>query len=155
MKRISLILMIASLFVLQSFAQPGPGKGRFNDCPKKEMKGEHPGMGMHFNMIDRLNLTEDQAQKFNKLKFEEEKELLPLRSETSKVRDELALLEVEDNPNMKAIYGKIDELTALKAKTMKLRAKYKMELRKILTDEQRIRWDQNQLKGPRGKGRCF
>lgn len=72
------------------------------------------------------------------------------------LRGELKLLKAEENANLKAINNKIDDLTALKAKMMKLKAKHHLEVKSILTEEQKLKWDQHQLhrkEGKRFKGR--
>ena len=152
MKKLSLILILAALMVTQMWAQPGQGM--------RQGQGRHGMKGMmgHGNMMcDMLDLTTDQQKQMNEMKLNMEKEMLPLRSEMMQAKGELRLLKVENKPNLKAINNKIDDVVSLKAKIMKLRAKHQLEVRSILTDEQKLKWDQRQLhkkgrKGHRGDG---
>jgi len=153
MKKISMILVFAALMVAQLFAQPGQGMRKGQGMP--EMRGvDGPGP----RMIEVLDLTVDQQKQMKDLKLKHDKEMIPLRADRLKATEELRLLKAQDKPNLKAINNKIDEVVALKAKIMKARARHQVEVKNILTEEQRLKWEERQMhrkgrKGHRGFGR--
>jgi len=160
MKKISLFVILVSLMTTFMWAQPG------NDMPFERGRKEMRGMrGPGPQMTDMLELTADQQKQMKDLKLKLDKDILPLRTDLMKTRGELRILKAEDKPNLKAIYSKIDEITALKAKIMKLKAKHQLDVKNILTEEQRLKWEQHQLHkrgygGKKGAGRwghrhCF
>ncbi|HDQ00289.1 MAG TPA: periplasmic heavy metal sensor [bacterium] len=136
-----LALAIVLLFGAASLlsAQPMWDKGG------KFAKG-HPGKFYH-----QLNLTDEQQSKIADLRLKLEKEILPIRSELQSKHAELALLKTEDNPNIKRINGKIDEISELRSKIQKIRANNQMEIRKLLDADQRKIFDSGMLNNC-GKG---
>ena len=59
---------------------------------------------------------------------------------------ELALLITSDSPSKKEINSKIDQVLKLKGEKMHLAADHKVEVRKLLTTEQRVSFDTHVLK---------
>jgi len=69
---------------------------------------------------------------------------------TYKAREAQALKElnemtIRDDVRLEDVYAKIDELTAAQNQILRLRYEHLIEMRKILTDEQKIKYDQNVL----------
>ena len=60
-------------------------------------------------------------------------------------------LETAENPDIKAINNLIDEMSVIKTKMAKDRAANHQEVRKLLTEEQRIKFDLNAGKKGMGK----
>ncbi|MCK5077693.1 MAG: periplasmic heavy metal sensor, partial [Calditrichia bacterium] len=116
------------------------------------------GMQSGKMMCDMLELSTEQQKQMKTLRLKMEKAMLPLKADMMKAKGELRLLKAEDKPVLKSINNKIDEVTNLKAKIMKLKAKHHLEVRSILTEEQRLKWEQHQFhkkgrKGHKGHGR--
>lgn len=88
-----------------------------------------------------LQLTTEQWEAINKLRVEMQQELLPVENELRERRAELLTLKQVDDPNIKKINKKIDEVTSLENKRMKRMALYQRDVRALLTPEQRLNFD--------------
>jgi len=141
-------LVITALFIFLAagvFAQPG------------NMQQNKKSGGMFMNIPD---LTEAQQTQLKEMRTLHMKEMLPLRNELKEKQAHLQTLQTADNPNMNEINALIDDLGAIKTKTAKKRAAFRQEIRKILTDDQRVYFDMHagqmhkkmmKNKGPQGK----
>ena len=120
-------------------------------------------------MCDDLKLTEKQDVQMMDLRLEHQKQILPLRTELQGKMAELKLLRIEENPNLKKIDSKIDEISKLRSKVQKTNVRHQLEVRKLLTPEQQKIFDSRALSGqghrahgkgfhgrmPGKPGRCF
>jgi Spy/CpxP family protein refolding chaperone len=98
-------------------------------------------------MQQKLNLTEDQQKQIDKSKLEMEKAILPLETQLEVKEAELKSLLIADNPNTAAINAKLDEIGAARTQIQKKRVAHELDVRKLLTPEQRIDFDKRVLKG--------
>ncbi|NPA67136.1 MAG: Spy/CpxP family protein refolding chaperone [Chlorobi bacterium] len=87
------------------------------------------------------NLTESQKAQIKEMRTENLKEIKPLRNELREKEAHLQTLQTSDNPNINEIYALIDETGALKTQIAKKRAGFRQDVRKILTEEQRVYYD--------------
>ncbi len=85
--------------------------------------------------------TEEQKTAMKSLRFEIEKEMLQIHNQLGEKKAQLKTLQQVDKPDMKSINSKIDEITALQNKAMKLKAANHAKVRALLTDEQRLEFD--------------
>jgi len=99
------------------------------------------------------NFTEDQQKQMQELRFKLQKENLQISNELNEKRAQLKTLQQVDKPNMKSINAKIDEISALQNKKMKLMAEHRNNVRNLLTDEQKVQFDLNWGKGMHKQGR--
>jgi Spy/CpxP family protein refolding chaperone len=93
------------------------------------------------------NFSEDQQKQMQELRLKLQKENLQLSNELNEKRAQLKTLQQVDKPNMKSVNSKIDEISALQNKKMKLMAEHRNNVRNLLTDEQKVQFD---LRGNRG-----
>src|SRR3989339_975255 len=143
---LSMFLVIILSGTSMTFAQ-----GKKEKVKKEEIKEEvviekrGPGnYGMHEKrngMMGIKDLSDEQKQKIDKIKFANQKENLQLKNKLAEKKAQLKTLESADNADMSAINKIIDEMSALKAEMHKKRAAQKQEIRKILTEEQRLQFD--------------
>ncbi len=119
------IFMTIFLAGTLAWAQPPKGKGM------PMMKSQHSGM-----MQKMLDLTDDQIDQMKQLNLDRTKESLPLRNEMAVLKAQYHALVTAEKPNQKSINANIDKQTDLMNKMMKLRAKYSLKMRDILTEEQ-------------------
>jgi len=91
--------------------------------------------------MQELNLTDEQSSKIETVHLGLMKSVLPLENQLRVNRAEIKKLTTTDNPDMKAINKLIDESSQLEASMRKTRAAAHQEVRSILTDEQRIKFD--------------
>lgn len=87
------------------------------------------------------NLTEDQEDKIEDLRVEHMRNMMDYRNELAAKKVELRKLETAEKADMKAIESVIDEISVIKAKMMKEHASHRQDIRKILTEKQRVYFD--------------
>ncbi len=129
--------LIASMAVV---AQPGKGnrmQGNTEGCPSyNKMECPIP------------NVTDEQKTKIAALRTAHLKEVQPIKNKMGELKATQKSLSTTDNADMKAINVNIDEMTKLQNQLMKLGVQHRNEVRQLLTDEQKIWFDQH----PMGKG---
>ncbi len=86
-----------------------------------------------------LNLTPEQNQKMQELRAAHFKETIPLRNELMGKRLELRALWAQTDPDQGKILAKQKEINALMAQLQEKATKHRLEMRKILTPEQRTK----------------
>lgn len=139
---IMLVAMIMSSSIL--FAQAGTGNGAQN--------GQCNGLGPFKNIP---NLTADQESKIKEFKTAHMKTALPIKNEIAEKEAKLNTLSSSEKADMTQINSLIDEISQLKAKLMKDRENMVQNVRKILTEEQRLYFDMNHSKVCGGKKNCY
>jgi len=128
-------------------AQPGQGKNRGQFQPRPE-RGER--------MTELLDLTDAQEQQIDKIRLEHLKKMESSRSELQKLRSEYRLLLVADSYDKNKVKQKLAEIGAVQEKRELEKADHFAEIRKILTDEQKVKFDQFILShGPGERGKHF
>lgn len=111
------------------------------------MHGGGPGKyGMHHEAGNwKATLTAEQQQQISKLKLDFKKKVLPIKAKIKQAKIELAMLITSDKPDQKAIDKKIDEILKLKGEKMRAKARHKVEVRKVLNEQQRVAFDLHML----------
>lgn len=107
------------------------------------------GMGMGMMMQGggwKATLNEKQQNQVSKLKLDLKKKKYPLKTKLKQLKVELALLMTTDKPNQKTINKKIDQIIKLKAQKMRLMSNHKIAVRKVLNEQQRVKFDMKILK---------
>lgn len=89
-----------------------------------------------------LELTEEQQKKIDALKTNLHKALLPLNADLKVKKAELEKLRIAENPSTTAIDKKIEEIGALRTQIHKALVHHRLQVREILTPEQRIKFNQ-------------
>ena len=84
-----------------------------------------------------LDLTDEQKKTMQDLKAEHQKAMVDLRATYQKARIDLSAVRNEDNPMASDIQAKIDALMAAQGKMMARGIQHDMEVRNVLTPEQR------------------
>jgi Spy/CpxP family protein refolding chaperone len=139
MKKTYWICIAAGLVAVAAYAQEAP----------KEPKAPAPVVEKReFRWVGRPglpDLTEDQQKQIDKLKLDLEKAVLPLETQLGVKAAELKALVVADNPNAGAVNAKLDDIGALRTQIHKKRVANRLEVRKLLTPEQRVAFDRRAL----------
>lgn len=138
-------LIFAGGFALTTWAQPGPGGKKAPRAPAEQMQRKAGGMSA-------LKLTEEQRSQIAALRLATEKEVAPLKAEMVKLHTDLKLLLTSDAPDIGKIETTNKNIGALQAKIQFAMARQQVEVRKLLTPEQRQKFDARLLsdrKGPR------
>jgi hypothetical protein len=120
-------LSLGFLFVL-GLVRPGPAQ---TFIPRGQAVLEEGALG----------LTEEQFQKLQDLELEEEKELIPLLSNTRILDLELTRLSYQLSPDLEKIRAKSSELGELDIRIMEIQEKYRKLRRDILTEDQKRIYD--------------
>ena len=143
MKHINTALVITALTL------GGVGLGGSAVADEHGMKNEMHEMGRHHGTDKRCwraTLTDEQSKQLDQLRLAYKQKVSPLKAKIKQARIELALLVSTDDPSQKAIDKKIDEIVTMKAENMRLKTAHQVEVRKLLTPEQRVSYDMKLLK---------
>jgi Spy/CpxP family protein refolding chaperone len=155
LKAINTLLIIAMLS-LPTLAQPqGNGPHQGGQMSPSMSQGERNPEAM---MAQKLGLSSEQMDQMKAIKLNNQKEMLPLKNTLGEKEAKLKSLQTAANADMKAINAQLDEIGALKVKMAKIKANGHQEVRKLLTDDQRVMFDmhfaemgkENSQRGGRG-----
>lgn len=94
------------------------------------------------------DLTDEQQEQMKTLRIEHRSAMEEYRADMRTLRAEYADLTSGSDYDTEAASERIDALTAVKNKMMKQRLEHRNEVRNLLTDEQKVIFDQR----PHGKG---
>ncbi len=143
--------MILALLMLLAF--PGIGSAM------AQGRDSNPGLGMQYPpypgntgsagpaLWAALNLTPEQGEKMKDLREGFLRESFPLRNEIRSKRSELRALPAQTNADEGKIQAKQKEISVLRSELREKIAKYRLEMRKILTPEQQAKWTYLRGKG--------
>jgi Spy/CpxP family protein refolding chaperone len=129
-----LCLVVISFVAISSWAFAAGPHGYSADCPK-EPKG-----------LFKI-LHEDQQEVVKAMLEEHREEMKRLHEEMENLREELHELVMAEAGEVE-LDAKIDEIGALRTEIMKKRVHFHVEVRKLLTDEQKLQLEE--LKGEMG-----
>lgn len=145
-KNVMVMALVVLLFSgMQAIAQRGPGhpgsRGQMN-----WKDGDMPG---RFSMIP--DLTDEQQEQIKSLRLAFADATLPTRNAIREKQARLATLLTEDNVNQSQVNATIDEVSALRSKIMKERVNTNIKIKALLTDEQKVVFNQH-IAGRGGRG---
>jgi|GEM_PF-2030318 len=126
MKKLTGIILLGLLVTLPlaAIAQPAPSS---------------PPM-MH-KMDDPLNLSEQQRSQIDALRLDHEKQMMGFKDQLHSLRTQMNILITTNNPStseIKKLAGQIGDVTEKMAQAT---AEHKVNVRKLLTDEQKVKFD--------------
>lgn len=125
------LLVVAMLLVTGSALAQPPGQGSKHGegkCPRDRRM-----------MIP--DLTEAQKEQMKELRVELMKAVQPLRNQMGEMKARLRTLSTSDKVNMTEINRVIDDIGKMRTQMMKLRVQHRQDVRKLLTEEQRVFFD--------------
>ena len=142
MKKYAMIMLTVLFTGLMAFGQP-----------QKGMRKGGPGNGYGYNnsamSCQRIpDLTEEQSEKISDLRVEMMKETQPVHNQINELKASCHTMMTSENPDMKAIEKNIDQRSKLQADLMKSHARYRQSVSKILTNDQRVFFNNS------GPGKC-
>lgn len=115
-------------------------------------RGDGPQNQRQFDCLD---LTEDQEAQITNLRTAHYKDVLPLRNEMGEIRAKKRTLISQENVDLGAVNKNIDKQSALQAKINKLQASHRVEMKKVLTDEQIMTLQSRNFNGQRQGRRAY
>jgi len=98
------------------------------------------------------DLTDTQKEQIKEMRTEHMKEVMPLKNELKEKEARLQTVSTGDNADLNNIYSVIDEISIIKTDLAKKRAAFKFEVRKVLTEDQRVYFDMHSPKKHHQKG---
>lgn len=136
MKTKNLAIVVMLFFVAGSvFAQGKQGrKGNFNGQDR---------MGNENKFMNIPDLTDTQKKQLKDLRTAQMKEMLPLKNELKEKQARKNTISTSDNVKTNELNEIIEEIGAIKIQMAKKRAAHRQNIRKLLTDDQRIAFDMN------------
>jgi len=108
---------------------------------RAEGEGHCKGRGEHM-MVP--GLSEQQLEQMKSMRTEHMKEMQSLRNQMAEKKARLRTLSTADKVNMNDINKVIDEIGAMRTQMMKMKEQHRQNIRKMLTDDQRIYFDSHQ-----------
>ncbi|MBD3287872.1 periplasmic heavy metal sensor [candidate division KSB1 bacterium] len=138
----TVILMMFVFYVNGATAQPM--HGHFG-------KGEFPPMQGWQDIPD---LTEDQKSEIEKITLEHRKEMISMRADLKLQRLELQSM-IREEADFNKIENKVEEVGKMRTEIQKKRIAHHLEIRSLLTDEQKKALDSakfNRSRRPLGRG---
>ncbi|QZT36049.1 Spy/CpxP family protein refolding chaperone [Halosquirtibacter xylanolyticus] len=135
-------LLILFIGVMSVSAQNGP-QGK--QCPKSAK----------CKMMKFMELSEEQQAQMKDIRMASQKICKPWADELRETRAHQQTLVTAESPDMKAINKNIDKMSDLMTNIAKEKAKSTQDIRALLSDEQRVKFDQMMQKKKMGhhKGR--
>ena len=127
--------LIFSLSILS--AQPRNGKGDFRS----------QGQNFEGRSQMALNLTDEQEEAIKESRLQHAKKTLKIKNELGVLAAERRGLSTGDNQDLNDIDKNIDKMQELRSGLMKMNARHRLEVRDVLTDEQKIMFDTRQTRG--------
>ena len=140
MKKLSILFMVIMMVISATVAMASPrrcGSGVGLRCGTGLGCGMEFGRGMGPNAVANLKLSAEQATKIQALREAHLKEVIPLQNQLFSKRAELRLLWVQIVPDQDKIRTKHKKMSNLRDQIQETTTKYRLELRKALTPEQR------------------
>jgi Spy/CpxP family protein refolding chaperone len=96
------------------------------------------------------DLTDEQISKIDELRTVHLEKMMKQKAKAKILQAELRELEIADNADMNKINGKIDEISVVRTTMIKDRSAHRQDIRKILTKEQRLYFDNHMAQGRSG-----
>lgn len=135
MKQLMLLLLVALCFAgLNAFSQPAD-----HEMPPHGKMGERPEKMDHAFLP---NLTDDQKSQIDKLNLDFQKQTLQTRNQIGEKHAQLRTTVTQEKADLKKVDALIDDIGKLKSSIMKERVKTDLQIRALLTDEQKVLFDQ-------------
>ncbi len=146
----NIVLFVAALLVFAGSAVAQMPEKEGIPCNEPCMQEGQGGRMEHMKMIP--DLSEKQMEQMKEMRVEHMKSMQPLHNQMAEKKARLRTLTTAEKVNMAEVNKMIDEIGSMQTKMMKLREQHRQEVRKMLTEEQRLFFDSH---GPmRGMGKC-
>lgn len=133
MKKLALLSAAFLLSISLISAQPGKGIKDGNKYPNQ-----------HKTSLQSLNLNGDQKESIRDLRLDFSKNTLDTKNELRELSSKYRTLTSGENQNLDQIDKNIEQRQELRTKLMKEKVRMQMDVRKVLTEDQRIILDSKQ-----------
>ena len=113
------------------------------DAQRSKRRGMRGGMAA-------LELTDEQKEKMSDLRSAHQKAMVDLRAAHQKARIDLGEIRRQDNPSASDIQAKVDAVTAAQGKIMAREIQHSMDVKNLLTAEQKEKLGERRRGGRMG-----
>lgn len=129
----------------QRMAPPSPGSP---DAPASTRlrDGDRPGPGRGMQDLGIPSLSEEQRDGIRKIRLEAAEASLPIQNQLREKRARLQTLSSGAEPDARAARAVIEEIGELQSQLMRIRWEAGQSVRGLLTDEQRVVFDQRRAR---------
>ena len=141
MKKQALIIGIVLMTTLVAFAQPSRDGAR----PERNQESRMD------RMAQKLELSEDQKTQFEQAKISNYKVTKPLRNQLAEKKAALKTLTTAEKVNQGQVNQTIDEIGDLQTAMLKAKVNHQIAMRAMLTDKQKMLFDQMHTRKGQGK----
>ena len=126
--------------------QDGHGSNHAMEKSGHSHHGDEGGNAKHAMPAWAKTLTKDQKKAVEEMHHKLDKDQKPFKQKEKALQQTLNELAIKDNADLSQINAKIDELMAAKNQILRLRYAHLVEMRAVLTKEQRPSYDASVLK---------
>jgi Spy/CpxP family protein refolding chaperone len=140
----ALIVPMVLLLPALAIAQPMGGRGSGCDGPSMGPKAPRhqmmkPGArgAMFMQMADKLDLTDDQKAKMEKVRTDFQLMMVDQQAKIRKAQIQLRVLMHDEKAAVTAVEAQIDQVAKWRAEGAKLRYRHHAEMQSVLTDKQK------------------
>jgi len=85
--------------------------------------------------------TEEQQEQIKELRLETAKKVRPLKNQLNELKARQQTLTTAENADLEAIYENIDKISEVNSEIQKVMAKQRQDIRSMLSEEQRLKFD--------------
>ncbi len=154
--------VVFTLVLLVAFSLPLVAQKAMN-VKVEETAGPEHKIRIKKMMGDDLKLTPEQRKQFEERKLKHQKEILLFQNDLRVKKLDLKIeMSHADNPNMNKINALVDDISKIQAAIQKKNIAHRFELRSLLTDEQKEKWDacahfkkEHMMRKMRGPHKCM
>lgn len=148
------VLLLASLMVVPAMAQGHPPDAD-NDFGfgRGFGKGHGEGFALRQHMAEQLDLTDAQKDQIRDLRTKHQKEMIQRQADVKVARLELREL-IRDAADRATINSKVEQIGDMQTEIKKAHVGHRLDVRDLLTPEQREKFDDMPMMGHGMRGGC-
>src|SRR5262245_61986968 len=134
----ALLVCAFAAFQASAFAQGKYGRGDHH-WSMQGSEGTHRHDGGYDRGLSQLDLSQSQKDQIAKIRESHQKDMIDARADLQKAELEFRKLMRADDPDKGAINRQIDRMASIRADMMKTRVDQRLDVRDVLTPEQRAK----------------
>lgn len=134
-KVFSLAIIAIFIFSVDAYAQP---ENRGSRKDRKEMFAKRQ---QQFKNQRESFFTEEQKETIKQMRLETAQKVKPLKNELRELHARQQTLTTAENADLKDIHKNIEKISAVKTEMAKIQATHLQEIRKMLSEEQLLKFD--------------
>ena len=141
MKR-SILILSAFILILASVS--------FAQQPPMGPRGDRGPMMQNKNF---LQLSEQQQKQIDKLRLDFRKEISPMQDKARSLNNAYRLMIVDEKISKDQLKKQLEKISTVRQELALKRALHQRQVRELLTDEQKVKFDQRIISGPKDRKR--